>query len=113
MDAILIEQVIINLLENAVVHSGSKAPIELTVKDLGTIVSFSIKDYGKGIPVNHPEDLFSGSSYTPSQTADGHKGMGIGLSICKTIITSHHGTLTARNHEEGAEFIFTLPKNSL
>lgn len=113
MDAILIEQVIINLLENAVVHSGSKAPIELTVKDLGTTVSFSIKDYGKGIPSDHAEDLFNGSSYTPSQTADGHKGMGIGLSICKTIITAHHGSLTGHNHKAGAEFIFTLPKHSL
>ena len=87
--------------------------IELTVKDLGTIVSFSIKDYGKGIPANHLEDLFNGSSYTPSQTADGHKGMGIGLSICKTIITAHHGSLTGHNHKAGAEFIFTLPKRSL
>ena len=36
--------------------------------------------------------------------------MGIGLSICKTIITAHHGTLSGRNHADGAEFCFTLPK---
>lgn len=113
MDAILIEQVIINLLENAVVHSGSSAPIELTVKDLDNTVSFTIKDYGKGIPTDHLTNLFDGSSYTPSQTADARKGMGIGLSICKTIVAAHHGTLTAHNHEAGAEFIFTLPKHPL
>ena len=113
MDAILIEQVIINLLENAVVHSNSEAPIELIVKDLGATVSFAIKDYGKGIPTDHPEDLFDGSSYTPSQTADARKGMGIGLSICKTIVTAHHGSLTGHNHKAGAEFVFTLPKHLL
>ena len=41
---------------------------------------------------------------------DGYKGMGIGLSICKTIITAHDGTITAKNHAEGVEFCFSLPK---
>lgn len=112
MDAILIEQVIINLLENAIVHSGSANPIELIVASQGNNVSFTIKDYGIGIPQDHLNDLFDGTSYTPSQTADAHKGMGIGLSICKTIITAHHGTLIGRNHGRGAEFIFTLPKSA-
>lgn len=110
MDAILIEQVIINLLENAIVHSGSTRPIELRVEDTPQNVAFIIKDYGVGIPPHRLPNLFDGSSYTPSQTSDAHKGMGIGLSICKTIITAHRGTLTGRNHEEGAEFTFTLPK---
>lgn len=112
MDAILIEQVIINLLENAIVHSGSAKPIELIVTDHSDMVSFTVKDYGIGIPADHLDDLFDGSSYTPAQTADAHKGMGIGLSICKTIVAAHHGTLTGQNHAEGAEFIFTLPKSS-
>ena len=45
----------------------------------------------------------------PGESSDSHKGMGIGLSICKTIITAHHGTIWAQNHSDGAEFIFTLP----
>ena len=110
MDAILIEQVIINLLENAIVHSGTKQPIELIVTAYPDNVSFSIKDYGSGIPPEHLTNLFDGIPYIPSQTADAHKGMGIGLSICKTIITAHHGTLTGHNHSGGAEFIFTLPR---
>ena len=112
MDAILIEQVIINLLENAIVHSGSSRPVDLIITDKPDCVSFTIKDYGVGIPQQHLADLFDGTSYTPSQTADARKGMGIGLSICKTIITAHHDTLIGRNHAEGAEFIFTLPKSS-
>ena len=54
MDAMLIEQVIINLLENAVVHSKSTLPIELTVTDDGSLVTFRVRDYGIGIP---PERL--------------------------------------------------------
>lgn len=111
MDAILIEQVIINLLENAIVHSGSSSPFELHVEDYCDKVVFTIRDYGVGIPSERLNNLFDGSAYTPSQAFDAHKGMGIGLSICKTIITAHHGTLIGRNHENGAEFIFTLPKH--
>lgn len=112
MDAILIEQVTINLLENAIVHSRSTAPIELLVQDYPQKVSFTIRDYGVGIAPGKLEHLFDGTSYTPSQTSDAHKGMGIGLSICKTIITAHRGTLIGQNHAHGAEFIFTLPKTN-
>ena len=110
MDAILIEQVTVNLLENAIVHSGSTKPLELLVENHSHNVSFTIKDYGNGISSERLENLFDGTSYTPSQTSDARKGMGIGLSICKTIITAHHGTIIGQNHAQGAEFIFTIPK---
>lgn len=111
MDAILIEQVIINLLENAVVHSCSAKPIELIVEDQSDRVSFTVRDSGIGLPDDQIEDLFDAAVSNPSQTSDAHKGMGIGLSICKTIITAHHGTLTGRSQSGGgAEFTFTLPK---
>ncbi len=111
MDAILVEQVTINLLENAIVHSSSTKPIELIIENHTEEVAFTIRDYGVGIPSSMLANLFEGISYTPSQTSDARKGMGIGLSICKTIITAHRGTLTGRNHADGAEFIFTIPKN--
>lgn len=110
MDAILIEQVTINLLENAVVHSQSAKPILLLVEDYSTNVSFTIRDYGIGLPEEMLNNVFDNTTYTPSGSSDAHRGMGIGLSICKTIITAHQGTLIGRNHKEGAEFIFTLPK---
>ncbi len=110
MDAILIEQVTINLLENAIVHSGSTKPITFLVEDLPDRVSFTVRDYGMGLSNAALDNLFQTSSYTPTQSSDARKGMGIGLSICKTIITAHHGTLTGRNHGDGAEFTFTLPK---
>ncbi len=109
MDAVLIEQVLINLLENAILHSGSALPVTLTVTENEDTVSFSVRDYGCGIPARMQDTLFDGTDYT-TDTPDVHRGMGIGLSVCKTIITAHHGTIVGRNHASGAEFIFTLPK---
>ena len=106
---LLIEQVIINLLENAIVHSGSKLPVELTVVCGEKQVSFHVRDYGKGIAAQNLDTIFDGYTPDESHSSDSHKGMGIGLSICKTIIHAHHGSIIAKNHSDGAEFIFTLP----
>lgn len=110
MDAMLIEQVIMNFLENAYIHSGSSLPIDLTVDETPTEVSFHVRDYGIGIDDNKIESLFDGIPSTQALTADSKKGMGIGLSICKSIILAHQGTIHAKNHKNGAEFIFSLPK---
>lgn len=110
MDAILIEQVTINLLENALTHSGSTKPVELIIEDNADFVSFTVRDYGQGIPADMLNCLFDGTSYTASHSADVKKGIGIGLVICKTIIDAHHGTISGKNHENGAEFTYTLPK---
>ena len=109
MDAILIEQVTINLLENALYHARSTDPVEVIVENHRDHVSFTIRDYGTGIPEDKLVHLFDGSDYV-ADASDSIKGMGIGLVICKTIIAAHHGTLIGRNHDRGAEFIFTLPK---
>lgn len=110
MDAILIEQVTINLLENALTHSGTTKPVELIIEDNPESVSFTVRDYGQGIPADMMDSLFDGTSYTASHSADVKKGIGIGLVICKTIIDAHHGTISGKNHENGAEFTYTLPK---
>ncbi|MGN1148009.1 MAG: DUF4118 domain-containing protein [Lachnospiraceae bacterium] len=113
MDAILIEQVIINLVENAIVHSGSTKPIDLIVEDYPSQVSFTVKDYGNGIAPSKLDNLFDGSSYTAEDATYTYKGMGIGLTICKTIITAHHGKIYGKNHECGALFRFYLPKGEM
>ena len=99
-----------NLLENAIVHSGSILPIDFIVEDHPEHVSFIVRDYGKGLSEEKLQNLFGTGTYNNSRSSDSRKGMGIGLSICKTIITAHHGTLSGRNHADGAEFCFTLPK---
>ena len=113
MDAILIEQVLFNLLENAIIHSQSTKPILCYVKDDNEMVTFHVKDFGIGISEDRLSHIFDGSSYIGSVESDSNKGMGIGLSICKTIIVAHNGTINARNHEHGAEFYFSLPKEEV
>lgn len=109
MDALLIEQVIINLLENAFVHSKSNQPIEFVIFQNESSVTFHIRDYGKGIDLDKIKTIFDGRSMNDEIKADSRKGMGIGLSICKTIIEAHNGTIYAQNRDQGAELIFTLP----
>ena len=109
MDATLIEQVIINLLENAVYHSGPDEPIEFYVEKRDGYVAFHIRDYGKGIDPERLKTIFDGAGIEPNASGDSHKGMGIGLTICKTIINAHNGNIEAANRLKGAEFIFTLP----
>ena len=113
MDAMLIEQVLINLLENAVIHSQTTLPVELTVEEEASQVTFRVKDYGIGITPERLPTIFDGSPYTPATRPDGHKGMGIGLSICKTIITAHGGQIHAVNHANGCMFTFSLPREGI
>lgn len=110
MDAMLIEQVIMNLLENAWVHCGNQLPIEIFIRQEDQNIVFYIKDYGKGIQPERMEHLFDGCAGAKDQ--ESRKGMGIGLSICKTIVLAHQGEIHAKNHENGAIFYFSLPMES-
>ena len=110
MDGTLIEQVIINLVENAIKHSGNDSATDVTLKKEGSNAVFEVKDYGEGIAKQDFPYLFE--SYVPNgkKSSDSSRGMGIGLSICKSIIKAHHGKIEAANHKEGgAVFRFTLP----
>ncbi len=109
MDAMLIEQVLINLLENALLHSHSEQPVELIVENHTHNIYFRIIDHGVGLNEEFLEHIFDGT-YTNAASPDVCKGNGIGLSICHSIIKAHEGTIAARNHERGAEFLFILPK---
>ena len=94
MDAILIEQVIINLLENAVQHAESMNKIWLRVFIISDKAIFEVRDNGNGIPKEQLRTIFS---------------EGIGLSVCATIIKAQGGDITAENAKDrGAIFRFTL-----
>ncbi|WP_195549001.1 sensor histidine kinase [Coprococcus comes] len=97
------------LLENALIHSGSSHSPELTVTDHPDHVTFCVKDFGHGLNPDVIPDIFSGICHNTG-SVDSHKGMGIGLSICKTIIDAHNGYIEAKNHTNGVLFLFTLPK---
>jgi len=109
MDAILIEQVLVNLLENAVIHAQGFTKIELRVRIENSKAVFEIEDDGCGIPEEKLLKLFDGYLESEEKVADGKKkNAGIGLSVCATIIKAHGGTITAENTPNGAIFRFAL-----
>lgn len=108
MDATLIEQVLINLMENAIRHSGSPLPISLKVSKKKSGAVFTISDHGKGIDPSRIPDIFDGKPQKGS--SDSTRGIGIGLSICKSIILAHDGKIFVKNNlDGGASFSFVLP----
>ena len=110
MDPILIEQVLSNLIENAVNHGVTTTAIHLSVQKDGDFAAFSVRDNGQGIAPALLPHLFDYSiRHTLSPIGDGKRNMGLGLSVCSAVVKAHGGTLTACNHERGAEFIFRLP----
>jgi len=110
MDAILIEQVLLNLLENAAYHSNC-TNIYLFVESDETVARFTVQDDGTGIPPELLPHIFSPSHN--SRTTDQRRNMGIGLSVCSSIVKAHGGVLSAANASQGgAVFCFTLPLES-
>ena len=110
MDAVLIEQVLINLLENAVIHARDMTRLELLVHTRDNRACFTVRDNGCGIPEDRLSDLFTGYLGSSDRQGDSaRRNMGIGLSVCSTIIKAHGGHIRARNLPTGgAEFTFTL-----
>ena len=112
MDAMLIQQVLFNLLDNASKHSGDSTEIRVSLTCDGTDAVFSVCDNGKGIPEEDLPDLFEyGVSKNKTDTVDTNRGFGIGLPTCKTLILAHEGKLWATNNPDGRGscFSFSLP----
>lgn len=102
MDALLIEQVALNILENAVQHARGMTRLSLRVFTALKKAVFEIEDDGRGIPPDKLQDIFSGNYSEPARVYDGKKtNAGIGLSVCASIIKAHGGEITAHNKKEG------------
>lgn len=109
MDPLLIQQVLSNLLENAVQHAEGMRHLTLRVYPRGADAVFEVQDDGRGIPPQLLCKLFSSPVSTPTLSSDGHRSMGIGLSVCAAIIRAHGGEIQAENSPKGgALFRFTL-----
>ncbi len=110
MDGTLIEQVLINLMENALRHGGEAARVWVTTMLAKNEVQFTVKDDGKGIPPKKRTHLFDGVSALEASRVDQSRGLGIGLSLCMSIIQAHGGKMEAlENPGGGTIFHFTLP----
>lgn len=112
MDSSLIEQVLINLLDNAIAHTKEDGKIDITVTCSQGQVKFSVWNNGPGIPPDVMKRIFERYFVGNEERYDSRRGMGLGLSICQSIIRAHHGELVAENSPEGgAVFSFTIPIN--
>ncbi len=109
MDPMLIEQVLMNLLENAVFHAKGMENLWLRVTAKDQKATFWVEDDGCGIPAERMEQLFTGLLGSEAPTDTGRSNMGIGLSVCRTIIKAHGSDIHAKNRPEGgASFFFAL-----
>ena len=107
-DAVLIERVLVNLLENVSKYTPPGSTVTLSAQVLGDQLSVSVADNGPGLPVGREEAVFQ--KFTRGERESSTPGVGLGLSICRAIIESHQGKITAASRPGGgATFTFTLP----
>jgi two-component system sensor histidine kinase KdpD len=108
LDAVLIEQVLINLLENACKYTPAGMPIDISAERSVHTLKVTVADRGQGIPAGEEEKLFD--KFYRLDREGSQSGVGLGLSICKAIVIAHGGLIGANNRPEGgAEFYFVLP----
>ncbi|UDN56600.1 sensor histidine kinase [Clostridioides sp. ES-S-0010-02] len=113
MDAKLIEQVLINLIDNALKYSKEDCKINIIVYEKEDYVWFEVSDNGPGISKELKEHIFDRFFTGEEGTKDSRKGVGLGLSICKSIIQAHKGEiLVVNNKDKGSTFKFSLPKEN-
>lgn len=110
MEPMLIKQVIVNLLENAIRHSGDREHIRLRLFRQEDWAVVEVRDRGRGISPEVSQAVQLGRPLEDNLSGDSSRGMGIGLSVCQSIIKAHDGFFAAGNDPEGgAVFRFGLP----
>ncbi len=108
IDATLIEQVLTNLLENAVRHTPRGSSLEISADTAGNSVVVAVSDHGPGLKADELEKVFDKFFHDPSSP-----GAGLGLAICRAVVNAHGGRIWAENRKGGgAVFRFTLPLES-
>ncbi len=108
-DAVLIERVFCNLLENAAKYAPPDTPIEIEATAADGYAQISVTDHGPGIPAD--KALFE--MFVRGEQESAKTGVGLGLAICRAIVEAHGGTIRAANRAEGGACLtFTLPLGS-
>ena len=107
-DAVLIERVLANLLENAGKYTPAQTPVEVLVAVAGNELNVSVRDHGPGVAQGQEEVIFE--KFTRGHAESATPGVGLGLAICRAIVEAHHGRIwVAPTHPHGATFTFSLP----
>jgi len=107
-DALLIERVLVNLLENASKYTPAGSQVILSAEAAGEELTVSVSDNGPGLPVGREEAVFQ--KFTRGNRESATPGVGLGLAICRAIVEAHHGKIVGTNRAGGGvTFSFTLP----
>jgi two-component system sensor histidine kinase KdpD len=107
-DAVLIERVLVNLLENASKYTPPGSTVTLSAEAVAGELRVFVSDDGPGLPVGREEAVFQ--KFTRGDRESATPGVGLGLAICRAIVESHHGRISGTNRPGGgATFAFTLP----
>lgn len=110
-DAVLIEQVLINLLDNALKYSKNDATVLVRAIEIENGLAVEVLDEGPGVQPGDEERLFE-LFYRGADAKPDRRGTGLGLSICKAIVQAHGGSIEIRNRPEGGTRVrFTLPSS--
>ena len=110
MDAKLIVQVLINILDNAMKYTPPGSDIEIGWKQEGTFIYISVADNGPGIPDQAKPHIFDMFYSASNQIADSRRSMGLGLALCKSIVNAHGGEIVVSDHKpHGSIFTFSVP----
>jgi two-component system sensor histidine kinase KdpD len=110
-DALLVERVLVNLLENAAKYTPAGSNVILVAEVMADKLKVSVADDGPGLPPGSEEKVFQ--KFTRGDRESATPGVGLGLAICRAIVESHHGKITGTNRPGGgAQFTFTLPLGS-
>ncbi len=109
VDARLLVQVVINIVNNAIKYTPEGSHITLSAHREGDQVEVEIADDGPGIDQDAKDRIFDMFYTADKKRGDSRRGLGLGLSLCKSIINAHGGTIQAvDNHPQGTIFRFTL-----
>ncbi|MBL8302160.1 MAG: DUF4118 domain-containing protein, partial [Ideonella sp.] len=113
LDAVLMERVFVNLLENAAKYTPPASPIEIAARPDGEQVLVTVDDHGPGLPPGREERLFE--KFERGQKESATPGVGLGLAICRAIVQAHGGRIRGDNRlaggrVAGARFTITLPR---
>jgi two-component system, OmpR family, sensor histidine kinase KdpD len=112
-DALLMVQMLVNLLDNALEYGAPDAPVELLVRRVGDEMMFAVRDRGPGVPPALRERIFEVFQRGESNDAAARRGSGIGLALCRAVARVHGGRLTLRaRHHGGSSFECFVPLGS-